>query len=117
DDLVSAVPRAFVLPLLSALLWALVTRRTLLASAVVVFLGLFYPMGGALGVAILALGLIRLGGWRPSLSGRRTDWVAFGGAAVLVGLTLLQGQIAGARYGPVVTAAEAQAMPDFGPNG
>jgi hypothetical protein len=117
DDLVSATSRAFLLPLLAALLWALVQRRTSVAVALVVLLALFYPAGGALGLGLLGAQLLRFRGWRPLLERRRQPWAAFLIAALLVGLVILHGQLATSKFGPIVLADEAQSMPEFGPNG
>ena len=117
DDVPSATPRAFVLPTLAALLWALAAGRPALAAAATVVGALLYPIGGALGVALLGARLVRLSGRRPELSRRRADWLAAAAAAALVGLAVLPTVLAGSPYGPTVSAAEARAMPEFGESG
>jgi hypothetical protein len=97
--LASATPRAFMLPLLTALLWAL-----------------FYPSGAVLGLALLGVRFLRLRSGRPVLPGRR-DVAAFLVACGLIAGVLLPGQLLGSAYGPVPTAAQAWAMPEYGEDG
>jgi hypothetical protein len=117
DDLPSATPRAFVVPLLPAILWALVTARTRLAVGLVVLTALVYPPGGLLGMALLGVRLVRFSGWRPMLACERADRRAFLAAGVLVAGVLLPSHLASTRFGPLVTLAQAHEMPDFGQHG
>jgi hypothetical protein len=116
DDLASATPRAFLLPTLAALLWALAAGRLILFMALPVLAALLYPAAGALAVALLGVRLVRLKG-RPRLVLRRRDWLAFLAAASLVAIALAPSLVAGSSYGPAVTASQARTMPEFGPNG
>jgi hypothetical protein len=117
DDLSSGTPRAFFLPLLAAQVWALAAGRLALGVGVVILSATFYPVAGALGLALLGTRLIRTIGWRPALSRKRSDWLAFAVAAVLVGAVMLWSQLGLSRFGPTVSASQAEAMPEFRPNG
>jgi len=117
DDLSSATPRAFLMPTLTALLWALVAGRSAVAVGVTLLAALVYPIGGVLGVALLGARLVRFEGRRPKLVRERSAWVMTLAAIVLVGMALLPDLLAGSPYGPAITAAEARTMPEFGPKG
>jgi hypothetical protein len=117
DDLVSATPRAFLPPILAALLWALAGGRRWLAVGFVGLGGLLYPTTAVLGVGLLATRLLTLDGWRPGLNRDRKEWLAVAAAVVLAAATLLPGEATARRFGPSFSAAEARQMPDFGPQG
>ena len=123
DDLPSATARAFLLPTLAALLWCLVAGRVWLAVAVVVLAALLYPIGGVLGVALLATRLVPIVGRlgrehaRTARSGRRADWLALLAAAILVAVVLLPSAVRATGWGPAVTGGQARAMPEFGERG
>ena len=117
DDLASATPRAFALPLLTIQLAALAAGRWRLALAVLPVQALFYPLGCALSVVTLGLWMVwdrgRVRGrlWLRALPIRKLLWL---GAVTLVSLVLVGlGQLDAARYGPTVSAAEARRMPEF----
>jgi hypothetical protein len=75
--LASGTPRAFALPLLTALLWSVLTRRRV-ASVLIVALGaLFYPVTAALGLAVLGIRLVAVRGRRPVLRTDRRDLLTF----------------------------------------
>jgi hypothetical protein len=113
DDLPSATPRAWLLPLMAALLWALASERRLLVLLVAVLSGLLYPPAAAIGLAVLCLNLVRFEGWRPRLASNRADWLLTGAAMVLVLLVVLPTRGVEQRYGPLVTSEQARAMPEF----
>ncbi|MBA2446670.1 MAG: hypothetical protein H0V51_01450 [Chloroflexi bacterium] len=123
DDLASASPRAFLLPMLAAQVWAIVAGRLVLAVGLTVLGALFYPTAGALGVALLAARLVhfrrgsRRGGSRTAPAEQRADWLAFLVAAALVALALLPTVFGATPYGPTVSASEARTMPEFGEGG
>ena len=123
DDLASGSPRAFLLPTLAALLWALAAGRTALGGAVTAIGSTLYPVCGALGVAILATRLVRFSDapgqrwrWRPQLA-PRSDWLATLTAGLLVAGLLAPGALDPGRFGPTVSAEQARSMPEFGPGG
>lgn len=115
--LASATPRAFLLPLLAALLWTLVSGRRGLAVGVVGLSALLYPVAAALGLALLGARLVRWRGRWPALSRRRQDWAMFLAACGLVGLVLLPGQLVRSPFGPTISGAQARTMPEFGDDG
>jgi hypothetical protein len=124
DDLPSASARAFLLPVLASMLWALAADRPTVAAALTGVISLFYPAGAAIGVALLGVRLLRRPGgeslrWRrwPRLTTDRASWLAFGVATVLAVAVLLPSQLAGSRFGPTISFARALAMPEFGPGG
>jgi len=122
DDLASATPRAFAMPLLVIQLAALAAGRFRVALGLLVLTALLYPLGCAL--MAVTTGLWLLWGARGSLSlwervGVRETrgtlpkllWLgAATGAALAI---VVAGQRQGARFGPLVTAAQAHAMPEF----
>jgi hypothetical protein len=117
DDISSAGPRAFLPPLLAAQLWSLVAGRLVLAVGLVVAAALFYPMAGALGVALLGTRLLIFRGRRPALLKDPSAKLAFVAGAALVALLLLPGQLGSSRFGPVISGAQARVSPQFGPDG
>jgi hypothetical protein len=116
-DFTSGTSREFLLPFTAAQLWALATGRRALATGLVVLAGLFYPVAGALGVALLGTRLVQFTGWRPKLASQRSSWAMFVVAALLVTAAVVPSQFASLRFGQVVTADQAQQMQDFGPSG
>lgn len=109
----SATPRAFLLPLLAAVLWALVSRRLVLTVVLVVLSALFYPVAAALGVVLLGVRLVRFTRWRPALVREPGPWVSFLAAAGLVAVVLMPTQLGSARFGRIISAAQASTMPEF----
>jgi hypothetical protein len=115
--LASGTPRAFALPLLTALLWSVLTRRRV-ASVLIVALGaLFYPVTAALGLAVLGIRLVAVRGRRPVLRTDRRDLLTFIAALSLAVLLVLPSYLATAPFGPAATAAVARQMPEYGEDG
>ena len=115
-DLPTGTPRAFLFPALLAFLYALVSHHAAgLALAVGATAGL-YPQYVIVELAILALWPW---GWRhgPRLTASRETLRMLGVAGVVgvAGLALYAAQTA--RFGPVVTLAEAREMAEFKPHG
>ena len=138
DDVASATPRAYALPLLTIQLAALAFGRWWLALAVLPIQAVFYPLGCALSVVTLGLWVLwepltpalsqgerraglplppgeRLGlrvrTWLRALPIRKLISL---GAVTLVALVLVGlGQLDAARYGPTVSRAEARTLPEF----
>jgi hypothetical protein len=118
DDLASATPRAFMLPLFLVFLDSLLRRALWPCLGTILLQGLFYPQ------YVLVFGGI--------LSLRPWHWRRSGGLALtrdraecrfcLLGLgvcllALLPYLLDASPYGPVIRATEAHALPDFGPEG
>ena len=117
DDVASATPRAYALPLLTIQLAALVSGRWWLALAMLPVQALFYPLGCALAVVTLGVwvvwerGGVGAPGWLRTLPVRRLIEL---GLVTLLALALVGlGQLDAARVGPTVSAAEARRMPEF----
>jgi hypothetical protein len=134
DDVASATPRAYALPLLTVQLAALAAGRQKLALAILPLQAVLYPLG-------CALAAVTMGGWAlwrhlwpsnsaPPLS--RVQGERFGvkvmlpfvplvrELAVLAAVTLVAlglvawGQLdAVARFGPTVSGMQARGMPEF----
>jgi hypothetical protein len=117
QDLASATPRAFSLPLLTFLVWAVLSRRPLLVVPGVGLAALFYPVSGLLGLALLGLRLVRFEHRRPRLVRARSAWLTFGLAGLAAGLAVLPTMLATAPYGPLHSPAEAASMPEFRSSG
>jgi hypothetical protein len=117
DDLVSATPRAFLYPLVLAFLFYAASRALLRSVAALALLGLFYPQHVLICAGTAVLGLLTRRHGRPALS--RDPW-SYRLAAGCLAVALLVGALFLARaseYGPVITAAEARALPEFLPGG
>ena len=107
DDLVSATPRAFLSPLLLTVLYAIAARRPLLLLLALLGLGGFYPP--YLLVAAGVLLLLSLQNHFPWL------WTLLG--VGLIVLMLLPYLLQSSEFGPTVTLAQAQTLPEFQPRG
>ena len=114
DDVASATPRAYALPLLTIQLAALASGRWWLALAVLLLQAIFYPLGCALAVVTMGLWAI----WRAGRVKLAVRDLSRLGAVTLVALVVVGlGQLDAARYGPTVSAATARTMPEFQPGG
>lgn len=133
DDLASGSPRAFLLPTVAALCWALVAGRPTLAVVLTVLGALLYPTAGVLGVALLGVRAVASGEWRstgvtrkrtslpPLVTSatrdvRHSSLVPFLAAAALVGAVLVP-ELLPSPFGPTVSAERARQMAEFGPGG
>lgn len=110
DDVASATPRAYALPLLAVQLAALASRRWWLALAVLPVQALLYPLGCAVPVVTIGLWTIwQTGGLRAAIRPLMQL-----GAVTLVALALVGlEQLDTARYGPTVSAETARTMSEF----
>ena len=113
DHLPSGTPRAYMLPLLAAQLWAVAEHRRVLALGVAVLSALLYPPAAALCLGVLGLGLVSWHGRRPALSRTRADWLLFAAACLLVVVAVLPVRTTDARFGPQVSLEQARALPEF----
>ena len=75
-----------------------------MSGTVLVIGGSRFTPGGVLGVALLAVRLVRFRGLRPALTLERSAQVAFLSAAVLVAEALMPNLLASARFGPPVVS-------------
>ena len=100
DDLISAVPRAFVYPFLLAFLYYLLHESWLIIALIIVLEGLFYPPILLISLGILCLRL-------------RSNYFLL---AVFLGLGLvvmLPYSLDSSKFAPVITASQAWAMPEL----
>ena len=124
DDLASATPRAFMLPLFLAFLDYLLRRALWPTLGVILLEGLFYPQ-----YVLVFAGILCLRPWRwrggsrgwlrllPNLTPDREErWFCLAGLGVCL-LALLPYALDASPYGPVITAAEARLLPEFAPTG
>ena len=116
DDLASATPRAFMLPLFLAFLDYLMRRALWPTLGVILLQGLFYPQ-----YVLVFAGILCLRPWRwehgVKLTPDREAWrfcLAGLGCCLLV---LLPYALDASPYGPVIRAAESRLLPDFAPEG
>lgn len=117
DDLVSGTAVAFIYPFFTAFLYYLLRRYLLGVCVAIALLGLFYPQAVFICAGILILQLIHWKNKRPYISQNKRDYL-FCGISLFVALLVLSiYALKSSKYGPVITAAEAKTMLEFGPNG
>jgi len=113
DDVSSATPRAFLYPFLLAFLYFLIRRAWLGVGLSVALLGLFYPQIALVAGGVAGLSLIRFDRGRPSWpDDARLARAGLVGVAVTIAVVGAYAAQNGA-YDPVVSRAEAAAMPEF----
>lgn len=117
DDMASATPRAFALPLLLAFLAGLAGRKPLATAVAAVFVGLFYPQAALIVGGVAVSGLIAVGpGLRIGIV--RDRGVLYATLAGIVGTSVgLLPFLLSMGGGGTLTAAEAMALPAFQPGG
>jgi hypothetical protein len=123
DDLASATPRAFLYPIFVAFLYYLLKRSWVPVYLSIVLLGLFYPHYVFISAGILILRLFpwqkdkKLQVWLPNFSAPMPDfWFGIIGVTVSI-FTLLPYALEHSEFGPVISAAEAKTMLEFGHDG
>jgi len=118
DDITSATPRAYMVPLFLAFLYYLLRRNLWGVVAAIALEGLFYPQYVFVFAGILLLQLVSWEavvekGRKFQVSTKRADLV-FSGAGLLVAfVVLLPYALTDNPHGPVLTAAEAKTIPEF----
>jgi hypothetical protein len=116
DDLASATPRAFIYPLLTAFLYYLLKRSLLPCWITLGLQAMFYPQAVLISGGMLAVQGLRWRwpwGWPWT---RREGWLCGVGLGLAIAL-LLPYVLQPSAYGPVLTLAEAQNLPEFQPGG
>lgn len=107
DDLSSGTPRAFIYVLLLAFIYYLLRQNILLCLLVIIVQGLFYPQAVLISVTVLILRL---------LENKRLNkielWGIFFGTVILLFYSLKTSD-----FSPVITATQAQLLPEFLPEG
>ncbi|MFE4106750.1 hypothetical protein [Almyronema epifaneia] len=109
DDVVSATPAAFIYPLLLAFLYYLLRRSLGPCLLSILLLGLFYPQGVLLVVAVLLLRLLHWQNGRLRLQAK--NYALCGWGLLVAVLVLLPYELNPSPYGPVLTLDQAQTMP------
>ncbi|MBW4653039.1 MAG: hypothetical protein KME20_08425 [Kaiparowitsia implicata GSE-PSE-MK54-09C] len=113
DDLASATPRAFMLPLFMGFLVCLQRRWRWGCWGAIALQGLFYPQYVLVMAGLLALhGVIWQEG-RFMLRRDRPTLIVVGGGLLVAALVLLPFIVSTSEYGPTITAAEARQLPEF----
>jgi hypothetical protein len=115
DDIDSATPRAFLLPLVAWAAWATASGRQFLAVGLGVLGTAIYPAIGLLVIGTVCAGAVRIAVTSRAID-RRASLVCVLGAALVVVVALIV-QLPAREFGPAVTAHEARAMQEFGPGG
>ena len=117
DDVASATPRAYALPLLALQLAALGADRWWLALLILPVQAVFYPLGCPLAVVTMGLWAVWRAGGMRAFRRALPDLLVLGGVTLVALLLVWLGQSDAARFGPTVSAAQARAMPEFQPGG
>lgn len=113
DGLASATPRAFACPLLLAFGYYLLRRSLIPCLVAIALLGLIYPHNVFIASGILLLRLWRWQNGRLSFSNDRQDYRFCAIGVGVVFLVLLPYALQTSEFGPTITAAEAQNLPEF----
>lgn len=117
DDISSGTAVAFVYPLFTAFLYYWLRQSLLPTCVAIALLGLFYPQCVFICAGIVILHLLHWKGWRPYLSRNKRDYLFSGiGLGVALGVMSLYA-LKSSQYGPVISAAEARTLLEFGPLG
>lgn len=122
DDVVSASPRAFIYPLLIPLLFYFVRRQWLSSLVFLGLLALFYPPVAAVATTLYAANAVDwqtlpAKWYRPWVTIHRGRFRVAIAAFALAALCILPTYLQSHQFGPVVTMAQAQTMPEFQPAG
>lgn len=117
DDLSSGTPRAFLYPIFLAFLYYLLKRSCIPSLIVLALLGVFYPQYLLICIGLLLLQLCSWDNGRLRFSSQRRDYLFYGAGIGLALFMILPYVLNSSEFGPVVTAAEARAMPEFWPGG
>ncbi|MEM9163452.1 MAG: hypothetical protein AAGC54_10335 [Cyanobacteria bacterium P01_F01_bin.4] len=116
-DLGSGTPRSFAIPILLAFLYYLARRALWPCVGVILLAGWFYPHLVLVSVATLAIRLLRYEHGQVRLSDAPSDYRLLGWGAAAGILVLLPFVVSASPYGPVISAAQAKTMPEFGAGG
>ncbi|MEM9978563.1 MAG: hypothetical protein AAF808_13135 [Cyanobacteria bacterium P01_D01_bin.2] len=122
DDVVSATPRAFIYPLLIALLFYFVEQRWGLSLVCLGLLALFYPPLAAVATTLYVVNAVDwpalAAKWdRPWVVIRRSHFRIAIAAILLAALCILPTYLLAQQFGPVVTMDQARTLPEFQPTG
>ncbi|MEO0408098.1 MAG: hypothetical protein AAF289_12180 [Cyanobacteria bacterium P01_A01_bin.135] len=110
-DVASATPRAFIYPFFLGFLYYLVRRSLWPCLVTIILQGLFYPQTLFLSCGVLVLRLLDWRRGRPALSKDRRDYLFCAAGLGVAFVMLLPYALKISDYGPVLTVAEAKALP------
>ncbi|MEM1369133.1 MAG: hypothetical protein AAGG02_14195 [Cyanobacteria bacterium P01_H01_bin.15] len=117
DDIVSGTPRAFVYPLLLALLLAWVRGAWRVGWAIIWLQSWFYPQAVLISSGLVLFKTGYWEGWRWHWSKYRAHYL-FGLGGLLVGIVvLLPFAVQTSEFGPVISVETARTLPEFYPGG
>ncbi|WP_293059990.1 hypothetical protein [Okeania sp. SIO2B3] len=117
DDIASGTPRAFLYPLFLAVLYYLLRQSLVPFLVAIALLGLFYPQYVILTALILIIRLLNWEKRRFCLSKNPQDYLFSGVGLGLSLLVILFYALNSSNYEPVITAAQARILPEFGEAG
>jgi len=116
-DLITGVPRAFIYLFCLAFIYYLLKQKFIPLLIAIAAQGLFYPSVAMVQIGVLTIRLFRLERWRLKLSNHSRDYLYWGAGLGILLLILLVYSGKLFEFGPVVTAAQMKAMPEFGSAG
>ncbi|MBD1861378.1 MULTISPECIES: hypothetical protein [Trichocoleus] len=117
DDLISATSRAFLYPIFLAFLYYLLKRSLVPCLIAIALQALFYPQMALLQIAILTVRLWRWHKGQLRLVGDRQAWILGSLSLIIALFALWPFAQQAAEFGPIVTAAQAKLMPEYGVDG
>jgi hypothetical protein len=117
DDLASASPRAFLNLLFLAFLFYLLRRSQMACWVAIGLLGGFYPQYVLVAAGVLFLRLWQWQDGRLRLCQNRDDRRLCWTGLVVVAIVMLPYVLTSSEFGPVITVAQAKALPEFLPGG
>jgi len=113
NNLVSGTPRAFIYVLLLGFLYALSRRSLWGCIALLILQGLFYPPTIFLCAGTVALEVVRFKAGKPHFSRQVKDYQFSLICLLAAAAVLLPFALATSPYEPLITLAEAKALPEF----
>ncbi len=116
-DIVSAAPRAFLYPFCFAFIYYLLKQKLIPLLFAIALQGLFYPSSALVEIVVLSVRLLRFDRSFLRLSPEKNDYVFWLAGSSLALTVLLSYTPELSKFGPIVTLAQAKAMPEFGPEG
>jgi hypothetical protein len=117
SDLCSATPRAFFYPFFCAFLYYHLRNSRSAVLITILLLGLFFPPGALVSLGVIALDLLALRGFRPTLERKRSAYLFFIAACAAVLLPILFYLRGSEKFGVMISYSAARAMSEFAPGG
>src|SRR5262249_49249912 len=113
NGIVSGTPRAFISPLFLMFLFFVLNGSMAGTIVMIVLMALFFPSIMFIALGTFCLRLIRVDRRRLSLSRDRRDYILCVAVLAAAAVVLFPFARRSSSFGPVVTADEARAMPEF----